>query len=292
MFSSLAGATPALDTHDTQDLQDTALARAAVGAAAAAPLSARNLVLRLGGRRVIDGVSLTLHSGEWAALVGPNGAGKSTLLQLLAGLRVPQAGEVRVAGRPLADWPLRERAQALAWLAQQGEADGDIAARDIVRLGRLPRHGLFGAPDATDEAAVSAAMAETECTAWADRRLNELSGGERQRVLLARALAVNAGVLLLDEPTTHLDAPHQRALLRSLAQRARGGAAVAVVLHDVTLALAADRLLVMDGGRLVADGAPGDASLQAVLVSVFEGAFSIEQVVAQGRPRWVAVPAF
>ena len=292
MFSSLAGATPALDTHDTQDMQDTARGLSVVGAAAAAPLSAHNLVLRLGGRRVIDGVSLTLRSGEWAALVGPNGAGKSTLLQLLAGLRAPQAGEVRVAGRPLADWPLRDRAQALAWLAQQGEADGDIAARDIVRLGRLPRHGLFGAPDATDEAAVSAAMAETECTAWADRRLNELSGGERQRVLLARALAVNAGVLLLDEPTTHLDAPHQRALLRSLAQRARGGAAVAVVLHDVTLALAADRLLVMDGGRLVADGAPGDASLQSALVSVFEGAFSIEQVVAQGRPRWVAVPTF
>jgi iron complex transport system ATP-binding protein len=236
-------------------------------------------------------VSLVLRAGEWAAVVGPNGAGKSTLLQLLAGLRTPQSGEVRLAGRPLADWPLRERAQALAWLAQQGEADGEIPARDIVRLGRLPRHGLFGAPDASDESAVIAAMAETECTAWADRRLNELSGGERQRVLLARALAVDAGVLLLDEPTTHLDAPHQRALLRSLARRAQSGAAVAVVLHDVTLALAADRLLLMDRGRLVADGPPGDASLQAALVAVFEGAFSIEQIRAQGRRRWVAVPA-
>jgi iron complex transport system ATP-binding protein len=263
-----------------------------IGAVAAtAPLSAHELVLRLGGRRVIDGVSLVLRAGEWAAVVGPNGAGKSTLLQLLAGLRTPQSGEVRLAGRPLADWPLRERAQALAWLAQQGEADGEIPARDIVRLGRLPRHGLFGAPDASDEAAVIAAMAETECTAWADRRLNELSGGERQRVLLARALAVDAGVLLLDEPTTHLDAPHQRALLRSLARRAQSGAAVAVVLHDVTLALAADRLLLMDRGRLVADGPPGDASLQAALVAVFEGAFSIEQIRAQGRRRWVAVPA-
>jgi len=263
-----------------------------IGAVAAtAPLSAHELVLLLGGRRVIDGVSLVLRAGEWAAVVGPNGAGKSTLLQLLAGLRTPQSGEVRLAGRPLADWPLRERAQALAWLAQQGEADGEIPARDIVRLGRLPRHGLFGAPDASDEAAVIAAMAETECTAWADRRLNELSGGERQRVLLARALAVDAGVLLLDEPTTHLDAPHQRALLRSLARRAQSGAAVAVVLHDVTLALAADRLLLMDRGRLVADGPPGDASLQAALVAVFEGAFSIEQIRAQGRRRWVAVPA-
>ena len=257
----------------------------------AAALSAHGLVLHLGGRRVIDGVSLALRGGEWAALVGPNGAGKSTLLQLLCGLRQPESGEIELAGRPLAAWPLRQRAQTMAWLAQQGEADGDIAVRDVVRLGRLPHQGLFGAPDADDEAAVSAAMAETECTAWADRRLSELSGGERQRVLLARALAVQAGVLLLDEPTTHLDAPHQRAVVRCLAQRARAGAAVAVVLHDLTLALSADRVLVMDGGRLVADGAPHDTALQAALIAVFEGAFSIEQLTVQGRGRWVAVPA-
>ena len=110
------------------------------------------------------------------------------------------------------------------------------------------------------------------------RRLSELSGGERQRVLLARALAVGAPLLLLDEPTTHLDAPHQRALLRSLAARARAGAAVLSVLHDVTLALAADRVLVMDRGRLVADGAPADAALRAALVEVFGAAFSVECV--------------
>ena len=217
-------------------------------------LQAEGLTLRLGGRRVVDAVSLALRGGEWAALVGPNGAGKSTLLQLLAGLRDADGGSVRLAGRALHDWPGRERAQRLAWLSQQGEADGDIAARDVVRLGRLPRHGLFGAPDAGDEAAVSAAMAETACAEFAARRLSELSGGERQRVLLARALAVGSPLLLLDEPTTHLDAPHQRALLRSLAARARSGSAVLSVLHDVTLALAADRVLVMDQGRLVADG--------------------------------------
>jgi len=273
---------------DTSDLPSPAVPKARDGGAA---LQARGLLVHLGGRRVVDDVSLVLRAGEWVALVGPNGAGKSTLLQLLSGLRVPEAGEVQLAGRPLAAWPLRQRAQALAWLAQQGEADGDIAVRDVVRLGRLPHQGLFGAPDAADEAAVSAAMADTECTAWEARRLNELSGGERQRVLLARVLAVQAGVLLLDEPTTHLDAPHQRTVLRCLAQRARSGAAVAVVLHDITQALAADRVLVMDGGRLVADGAPRDAALQAALVAVFDGAFSIEVVTAQGRPRWVAVPA-
>jgi iron complex transport system ATP-binding protein len=134
-------------------------------------------------------------------------------------------------------------------------------------------------------------MAETETTALAARRLGELSGGERQRVLLARALAVEAPVLLLDEPTTHLDAPHQRALLRSLAARARDGVAVAAVLHDVTLALAADRVLVMQQGSLVADGAPGDAALRAALVAVFDAAFSIEAVATTAGRRWVALPA-
>ena len=260
-------------------------------AVAAPALQAEGLTLWLSGRAVVDRVSLALRGGEWAAIVGPNGAGKSTLLQLLAGLRAADAGRVLLQGRALGDWPARQRAQQLAWLSQHGEAEGDIAARDVVRLGRLPRHGLLGTPDAADEAAVSAAMAETTCLEFAQRRLRELSGGERQRVLLARALAVGAPVLLLDEPTTHLDAPHQRDLLRSLATRARQGAAVAAVLHDVTLALAADRVLVMDEGRIVADGPPSDAALRAALVAVFGAAFSIERVASAGAVRWVALPA-
>ncbi len=255
------------------------------------PLQAQGLSLRLGSRAVVDDLSLALHGGQWTALVGPNGAGKSTLLSLLAGLRLPDRGQVHLQGRALADWPARERAQRLAWLAQLGEADGDIASRDVVRLGRLPRQGLFGAPDAADEAAVDAALAETECGAFAARRLSDLSGGERQRVLLARALAVQAPVLLLDEPTTHLDAPHQLALLRSLRARARAGAAVAAVMHDLTLALQADRVLVMADGRLHADGAPGDADLQAALVDVFRGSVRIVAVPALDGARWVALPA-
>ena len=256
----------------------------------AAALQADGLVLTLGGRRVVDGVSLALQAGQWLALVGPNGAGKSSLLSLLAGLRPADAGRILLAGRPLADWPARQRAQRLAWLSQQGEADGDIAVAEVVGLGRLPQQGLFGAPTPADAAAVQAAMAETECSALAQRRLSDLSGGERQRVLLARALAVGAQVLLLDEPTTHLDAPHQRALLRSLAQRARAGVAVAAVLHDLSLALSADRLLVMQAGRLVADGAPADPAVQACLTAVFEQAFTIEPFGTGAARRWVAVP--
>ncbi len=254
------------------------------------PLQATGLGVSLGGRRVLDQVSLSLRGGEWAAVVGPNGAGKSTLLSLLAGLRRPDAGSVQLAGRPLPAWSARERAQRLVWLSQQGEADGEIAVRDVVRLGRLPRHGLFGAITAEDEAAVEAAMAETECAAFSSRRLNGLSGGERQRVLLARALAVRAPVMLFDEPTTHLDAPHQRALVRSLVARARAGAAVAAVLHDLTLALAADRLLVIAAGRLRADGPPGDSRVRAALVEVFDDAFSIEAIGGHGNERWVVLP--
>ena len=256
------------------------------------PLTATMLTLQLGGTQVLQGVTLAFAAGQWTAIVGPNGAGKSTLLSLLAGLRAADAGQVHLQGRAIATWPARARAQQLAWLSQQGEAEGDIAVRDVVRLGRLPRHGLLGAPDAEDEAAVDAAMAETECAGYATRRLNGLSGGERQRVLLARALAVQAPVLLLDEPTTHLDAPHQRALLRSLAARARAGVCVVAVLHDLTLALAADRVLVLDHGRVVGDGAPADAALRATLVAVFEQAFSIEAVAVAGGTRWVAVPVF
>lgn len=247
------------------------------------------VALSLGGRRVVDGVSLAFARGRWTAIVGPNGAGKSTLLSLLAGLRRPEAGSVELDGRALGAWPSRERARRLAWLSQHGEADGELAARDVVRLGRLPHHGLIGAITPADEAAVDAAMRETECDALATRRLSELSGGERQRVLLARALAVEAPVLLLDEPTTHLDAPHQRALLRSLVARAQRGAAVVAVLHDLTLALGADRLVVLAQGRLQADGPPDDAAVRAALVAVFGHAVAIERL---GGPdgRWVAVP--
>jgi iron complex transport system ATP-binding protein len=255
-----------------------------------AVLRAESLGLSRGGQRALDGVSLALKAGEWAAVVGPNGSGKSTLLSVLAGLLSPDAGNVFLHDRPLADWPAAERARELAWLAQAGPADGEIAVRDLVRLGRLPRHGLFGRTDATDDAAVDAALDETAATAFADRRVSELSGGERQRVLLARVWASPARVLLLDEPTTHLDAPHQQGLLRQLRARAGAGACIATVLHDLTHALAADRLLVMARGRLVADGAPADPAVQRAVVAVFDGAFTIESVTTAQGPRWVAVP--
>ena len=248
-------------------------------------LEARRVGVTLGSTRALRDVSLAVPPG-WTAIVGPNGAGKSTLLRALAGLQRPDAGAVLLSGRPLAAWPARERAMQLAWLGQQGEASGELTVREVVHLGRLPRLGLFAAPSAHDEARVDRAMADAECLPWQQRRLRELSGGERQRVLLARAIAVDAPMLLLDEPTTHLDPPHQVALVRLMQRQVRDGIAVVSVLHDLSLALVADRLVVMDQGCIGAEGARDDAALHAALIDVFGGAIRIERMAG----RWIAIP--
>ena len=248
-------------------------------------LGAHELRLRLGSTQALAGITLAVQPGL-TAIVGPNGAGKSTLLRVLAGLQAPDAGSVSLNGRLLHEVPLPERARTVAWLAQQGDTSGELTVREVVHLGRLPHLGLFAAPTAVDEALVQQAMAQTECAAWQHRRLHELSGGERQRVLLARALAVDAPVLLLDEPTTHLDPPHQIALLRLLQRQARAGRTLVSVLHDLSLALQADRLVVMDAGRVDADGGRDDPALHAALVRVFGGALRVERV----RDHWMALP--
>jgi iron complex transport system ATP-binding protein len=253
-------------------------------------LEAEDVHVPRGRRRVLEGITAAFHGGEWTAVVGPNGAGKSTLLAVLGGLLRPVAGSVRLGGRPIHDFSDRDRARRLTWFGQTATHDGDIAAREVVTLGRLPHFGLFGAPDAADDAAVAAALEETEARPFSDRRLGELSGGERQRVLLSRAFAADATVALYDEPTIHLDAPHQRRLIRTLLARARGGTAVVSVLHDLTLALAADRIIVMAAGRIAADGAPGEASVRDSLTAVFEHSFAIEPLNCAGRARWAAVP--
>jgi iron complex transport system ATP-binding protein len=252
--------------------------------AQAATLEARELAIALGGQPVLRGVSCTLGRG-WTAIVGPNGAGKSTLLRVLAGLLPADAGTVLLDGRPLREVSPRQRGQRMAWMAQQGEVTGELTAREIVHLGRLPHLGLLAAPGAADEAAVDAAMDATECSAWQHRRLHELSGGERQRVLLARTLATQASVLLLDEPTTHLDPQHQVGLAR-LFRRLGATHTVVSVLHDLPLALHADRLLVLRAGRVEAAGAHDEPLLHRALVAAFDGAIRIEA----GGARPVALP--
>lgn len=243
-------------------------------------LQAQQLRVVLGGVAVLRDVSLNLSAG-WTAIVGPNGAGKSTLLHSLAGLLPLEAGRVLLGGRPLSTWTSRERAQQLAWMSQHnaagGDAGGELTVREMVLLGRLPHLGLFAAPGEQDEAVVDECMHFTQCSAWQHRRLHELSGGERQRALLARALAVQAPVLLLDEPTTHLDPPHQIALVKLLQVLGRSHTVVSV-LHDVSLALQADRLVVMREGHIRGQGACDDADLHRSVVEVFDHAMRIDRV--------------
>jgi len=250
-------------------------------------LEALALSVVRGGRRVVMDASLAFSAGQWTAVVGPNGAGKSSLLLALAGLLPCATGKVQLDGRDLHALGARERGRHLAWLAQQGEAQGELSALEVVRLGRLPHTGLFSALSVADHAAVEAAMHATECTALAPRRLSELSGGERQRVLVARALAGETPVLLLDEPTTHLDPPHQVALVQVMRSRAAAGATVVSVVHDLNLALAADRLVVMAEGRIQAQGPVSDPAVREALVSVFGGAFDLLALADGG---WTAVP--
>jgi iron complex transport system ATP-binding protein len=263
----------------------------------AGSLQACALTLRRGARAVLDGVSLTFVPGTWTALVGPNGAGKSSLLQALAGVWPADGGQVRLLGQRVEAWPLRERARVLAWMPQSGEAQGELAVRDVVALGRLPHHGLFGAPGDADARIVQEALALTDCDALSARPLSALSGGERQRVLLARAFAVQSRVLLLDEPTAHLDAPHVSRLTRHLRARVAAGDTVVTVLHDLTLALQADRVIVLREGTVRADGVPGEPMLHAALEAAFDHAVRVQAVPppeaamsgAQLPPRWVAL---
>ena len=248
-------------------------------------LQVQGVSVALGSTQALRNVSISVRPG-WTAIVGPNGAGKSTLLKVLAGLQVPDAGTAQLNGRSLAQWPPRERATLIAWLAQQGETSGELTVREVVHLGRLPSLGLFTAPGPQDEARVDQALADAECTPWQHRRLHELSGGERQRVLLARVLATGAPLLLLDEPTTHLDPPHQVALVRLVQRQVRSGVAVVSVMHDLSLALLADQVVVMQEGQIRAQGPRDDPGLHAALVDVFSGALRIVQIDA----RWLAIP--
>ena len=248
-------------------------------------LEARGLRVRLGHTQALDGVSVVAARG-WTAIVGPNGAGKSTLLRVLAGLQAPDSGSVELHGKTLADWPARARAAEIAWLGQEPASGSELTVREVVHLGRLPHLGLFTAAGAEDDAAVDFALGATECQAWQERRLDELSGGERQRVMLARALAVEAPILLLDEPTTHLDPPHQRTLLRLMRAQAKADRIVVSVLHDLSLALLADKLVVMRRGRIYAAGGRDDPAVHAALIEVFDGSITI----ARFAERWIALP--
>ena len=237
---------------------------------ASAFLTAQGLGVTLAGRSVLNDISLSLTSGHLVALVGPNGAGKTTLLRALAGL-VSSDGAIQIGGDALASLSLRERARRFAYLAQGHTVHWPLPARDIVALGRYP-HGATDparlAPKDSD--AVLRAMQVADVMAFSERRVTELSGGERSRVALARVFAVEAPVILADEPTSSLDPRHQIDVMKSLRAAADKGTLVIVVTHDLGLAARfADTVLVLSDGRLVSHGEPAEALSAQVIADVF-----------------------
>jgi iron complex transport system ATP-binding protein len=244
-------------------------------------LQAQSLSAQRGGRAVLHEVSLSAQGGQWLAVVGPNGAGKSTLLRCLAGLLKPSSGRV-------APVPGVSRARHIAWLGQDPVGDDTMTVFDTVALGRLPHRGWMGWSGLSpqDTAAIEQALADTDMAWAAERTLGALSGGERQRVSLARALAVQAAVMLLDEPVSHLDAPHQRLVAQVMRREAAQGRCIISVLHELPLALAADRIAVMHQGRVVAEGARDDPAVHRAIEAVFDQAVAITSV----NDRWVALP--
>ncbi len=240
-------------------------------------LEGRDLAVGLGGRRVLDGVSLALVPGELTVLAGPNGAGKTTLLRTLAGLVTPDTGAVLQAGRGLAGWSRSERARRIGYLAQAGFVTWPVAVRDLVALGRLPHGAALDRLAAADRAIVARCIAAVGLEDFAERAATTLSGGERARALLARALAVEAPVLLVDEPVTALDPRHQLQVMDVLRAEAAGGRAVVAVMHDLALAARfADRMVVMGEGRIVADGRPGAVLREIGVAATFGVAIGTE----------------
>lgn len=250
-----------------------------------AALQTRQLCAELGGRQVLKAVDLQITAGRWTCVVGPNGAGKSSLLKALAGL-LQHSGQVLWQGRPLASLTRQQRALQMSWLGQGEASTLDLRVWDVAMLGRLPHQSWLAAPSTQDVQMVEAALKATQAWNWRERMLGELSGGERQRVLLARAMASNAPIMLMDEPLANLDPPHQVDWLEQVHCLLAQGTTVVSVLHEIGMALHADDIVVMREGQVLHHGAASDAATHSAIESVFDQRIRISALDGQ----WVVLP--
>ena len=242
----------------------------------------RRVTVELGGRPVVRDVDLDVAQGEWVALIGPNGAGKTTLLRAIARL-VAFSGAIELDGRDTAGLGRTELARLLAVVPQEPSTPPWMTVGEYVLLGRTPHLGPLAKEGLRDRGAAAEALARLDLLGYAGRRLGTLSGGEKQRVVVARALAQEARIVLLDEPTASLDIGHQQQALELLdALRAESGLTLVAAMHDLTLAAQyADRMVLLDDGRVVADGGPGDVLTEHLIARHYQA--SIEVVSIDGR---------
>lgn len=233
-------------------------------------ISVQNLSAGYGAKDIISGVTASAKPGELIALIGPNGSGKSTLIKTLAGLLPSRSGEIMIGQTPLQDLDLLSRARTIAYLAQDRLAQPDMKVAEIIELGRAPYRGRLGkiSPDGQD--AIERAIQTAQLTPYLTRAFGELSGGEQARVLLGRALAVDAPIVLADEPIAALDPYYQISTMEILKAQAASGKIVIAALHDLSLAYNfADQLWVMDQGQLTTARKPGTAAFAGIIEDVF-----------------------
>lgn len=242
----------------------------------------QNVSLSYGGPAVLESIDLQIQAGEFVGILGPNGAGKSSLLRVLAGLRLPHIGSVCIDGREIASLSPKERAKKIALVPQWTVMAFSFTVLDVVLMGRHPHLGRMAFETEKDLAIVIEAMEKTDTLKFRDRAFGELSGGEMQRVVVARAIAQTAPIMLLDEPTSSLDLQHQQRIYGILQQLNRSGTTVIVTTHDLNLASQyCRRILLLDRGKLTADGSP-EAVLTEKRLEETYGA-RIERIQRDGR---------
>jgi iron complex transport system ATP-binding protein len=250
-------------------------------------LEVREISVRYGEREVLSDVSFDLRGGETIVLLGANGAGKTTLIRVLNGTVQPAGGEMRLEGKQLASLSRREIAANIAVVAQENETRFPVTVLEFILSGRFVHGNAFGWESGADLDFAKNALRECDLEDYPSRLMNHLSGGERQRVVLARAIATNARILLLDEPTANLDLAHQAMMFRLVRKRCREHNSAAVVItHDLNLASEfADRVIMLRDGRIVAKGTPAQVLTAENIENVFAVKVLLDANPASGNVR-------
>lgn len=254
-------------------------------------IAAQNITARFGSREVLRDVSIVADAGQIIALLGPNGAGKTTLLRSLNGTVVVEQGEIFLDTIPLRTLSRREIARSIAVVSQENETKFPVSVLEFVLAGRFVRGTAFGWETRDDDDAARKALRDCDLDSFGERLMNELSGGERQRVVLARALAAETRVLLLDEPTANLDLAHQALMFKLVRQRCRDSGTTAVVItHDLNLASEfADQMVLLHGGMVIDSGPPAQVLTSGNLQKVFNVQVLLDANPASGKARVTTV---